>query len=645
MNQLNQVMAARNKSMPKQDVKQVEHDPAEITLKIGASVEIPRVAYPCIYIPSSVYEQMFSKIVLFEDNLFPVLPALIDKAYCAPFNLQNDFKYVKQITFRQQPLVKALKTVVLRFDAQLRKFTHLQSYLKNILTNSVMNKGQTFEVLVNGRQCKFTVVSEAGVVSAATEIEFEPLEKVIRPELKINLAGYCKNLKLMYLAILGYMGVEQEKLLELKEHYQLEYVPPNIKSVLLYGDPGQGKSNFFFSLNKQLQNYVKIQFMTNGYEQPEPDAQLIFIDEIDSYSEVHQQLIQQQMKQYVIIAATNRPESVKLNFTQRFEVFQGPEDKLEQITEFCIQNNIQLSSSQLLHLATLSKQYSPADIDLILNNSDLTTLFHSYPETLKQYQPSNLKQYSMASKEPALLRGHEQTVQLITNQINDRLYTQPVLFYGLPGSGKGQLIKYLAFKLNCSILTINASEICSPYVGQTEIALKTVFARAAKTKILFLDEIDVLFAKDKQSHNLRLFSVFQQLLDKSCCVVIGATNRPWVLQAGVVRRFQKRVFFGHLTQEDAIKLLEDEVGQILDFKIDIENNNNSPFDKNNVITHLTKKRTGAEISDLSHKVKMKAVAKGDKVNIDEFTEILKSVKSAINNEEIGRFEQFQKDNQ
>ncbi|CAL6041293.1 C-terminal [Hexamita inflata] len=42
---------------------------------------------------------------------------------------------------------------------------------------------------------------------------------------------------------------------------------------------------------------------------------------------------------------------------------------------------------------------------------------------------------------------------------------------------------------------------------------------------------------------------------------------------------------------------------------------------------------------------MKAVAKGDKVNIDEFTEILKSVKSSINNEEIGRFEQFQKDNQ
>ncbi len=71
--------------------------------------------------------------------------------------------------------------------------------------------------------------------------------------------------------------------------------------------------------------------------------------------------------------------------------------------------------------------------------------------------------------------------------------------YGEPGTGKSLYAKYLADQLGIEVLLKRASDLISPYVGQTEQNIAEAFAEAkAKKAMLIFDEADT-FLQDRNN--------------------------------------------------------------------------------------------------------------------------------------------------
>uniref|UniRef100_A0A7R9V8S0 AAA+ ATPase domain-containing protein n=1 Tax=Chlamydomonas euryale TaxID=1486919 RepID=A0A7R9V8S0_9CHLO len=134
--------------------------------------------------------------------------------------------------------------------------------------------------------------------------------------------------------------------------------------------------------------------------------------------------------------------------------------------------------------------------------------------------------------------------------------TRGVLFYGPPGTGKTMLAKALAKQSGCYFLNITASSIMSKWLGDASRLVRAVFTLAAKLQpcIIFIDEVDALLGKrgmhTEHEATLQVKTEFMQLWDgmESCrgqrVVVMGATNRPWMVDEAVLRRFSTQYEIG-----------------------------------------------------------------------------------------------------
>ena len=70
-----------------------------------------------------------------------------------------------------------------------------------------------------------------------------------------------------------------------------------------------------------------------------------------------------------------------------------------------------------------------------------------------------------------------------------------MLFYGLSGTGKTELARYIAEKLNKKICLKRVSDIMSPYVGENEQNIAKAFSEAeASGDVLLFDEADSFFS-------------------------------------------------------------------------------------------------------------------------------------------------------
>ncbi|EFJ50124.1 hypothetical protein VOLCADRAFT_73960 [Volvox carteri f. nagariensis] len=127
--------------------------------------------------------------------------------------------------------------------------------------------------------------------------------------------------------------------------------------------------------------------------------------------------------------------------------------------------------------------------------------------------------------------------------------TKGVLLYGPPGTGKTMLAKALAKQSKCFFLNITASSIMSKWLGDANRLVRAVFSLASKLEpcIIFIDEVDAMLGKRGNSSEheamLQVKTEFMQLWDGmessrgQRVVVMGATNRPWMVDEAVLRRF------------------------------------------------------------------------------------------------------------
>ena len=141
------------------------------------------------------------------------------------------------------------------------------------------------------------------------------------------------------------------------------------------------------------------------------------------------------------------------------------------------------------------------------------------------------------------------------------------LLHGPPGTGKTMLLRAVAAETNAHVLTINGPSIVSEYLGETESALRGIFAEAVQYQpaIIFVDEIDALVPKRDSDESgeaeSRVVSTLLTLMDGMGAggqvVVVGATNRPNSIDPALRRpgRFGQELEIGIPDAEGRLDIL------------------------------------------------------------------------------------------
>src|SRR5215207_9576444 len=133
-----------------------------------------------------------------------------------------------------------------------------------------------------------------------------------------------------------------------------------------------------------------------------------------------------------------------------------------------------------------------------------------------------------------------------------------ILLYGPPGCGKTLLAAAAAAEIEGYFINVDASSMMSKWLGEAEKNVSKLFIMARKLYgtenvpvLLFIDEIDSLLGarNSEVGGEVRVKNQFLTEMDginekskESFLYVIGATNKPWTLEAGFLRRFQKRIY-------------------------------------------------------------------------------------------------------
>lgn len=179
------------------------------------------------------------------------------------------------------------------------------------------------------------------------------------------------------------------------------------------------------------------------------------------------------------------------------------------------------------------------------------------------------------------------------------------------------------------------------WVGKSEEGVRKVFERARQVSpcIIFFDEIDALAGKRGMEQGTKVTErVLNQILsemdgieDLSNVIVIGATNRPDMLDSALLRpgRFDRILLVGSPSKEGREKI----------FKIHTKN---MPLAKDVVVSDIldrTEGYVGADIESLVREAAMLCLRENmenKEVKMKHFEEALKKVGASVSKSDMDR---------
>ena len=133
-----------------------------------------------------------------------------------------------------------------------------------------------------------------------------------------------------------------------------------------------------------------------------------------------------------------------------------------------------------------------------------------------------------------------------------------MLFYGLSGTGKTELARYIAEQLGKEIILRRPSDILSPYVGEDEQNIRDAFDQAEQSDaILLFDEADTFFYDRNQAQRTwerSLVNEFLTQMEEFSGILICTTNLRNIMDPAMQRRFHMLVEFKPM-KFDGIKIM------------------------------------------------------------------------------------------
>ena len=135
-----------------------------------------------------------------------------------------------------------------------------------------------------------------------------------------------------------------------------------------------------------------------------------------------------------------------------------------------------------------------------------------------------------------------------------------MLFYGLSGTGKTELARYMSQKLEKDILLKRASDILGMFVGESEKNIRQAFEEAERTNsILLFDEADSFFAdRNNAQHSWErtMVNEFLTQMEEFKGILICTTNLKHIMDSAMQRRFHFCVEFKPLEKSGIQTMLE-----------------------------------------------------------------------------------------
>ncbi|MBW3583374.1 MAG: CDC48 family AAA ATPase [Euryarchaeota archaeon] len=454
---------------------------------------------------------------------------------------------------------------------------------------------------------------------------------------------------------------------------------------------GQSEENLRKTFEEAEKNYPSIVFID------EIDAIAPKRDEVQG--EVERRVVSQMLTlmdglkgrgKVIVIGATNRPDSIDqaLRRPGRFdrEIEIGVPDR-EGRLEILMIHTRNMPKAEDVDLEAISEKcygYVGADLSALAREGAMQALRRYLPEIdLDKPIPAELLErmrvtmddFTQAMKliEPSALRefmievptiswddvgGLDEVKQSLREAVEwplnnpeafDRLGIRPprgILLYGPPGTGKTLVAKAVANESGANFLSVKGPEVLSKWVGESEKAVREIFKKAKQSapSIVFLDEIDSIAPRrgafEGSSHVTE--SVVNQLLTSvdgleslEGVVIIGATNRPDIIDPGLLRagRFDRLLHVKAPEEKGRKKILEVHMKSMpLNADVDVDE-----------IAGITKGYVGSDIESLCREAAILALREdinAKEVTMKHFNEALKQVRASVNDELIKYYDRL-----
>ena len=205
-----------------------------------------------------------------------------------------------------------------------------------------------------------------------------------------------------------------------------------------------------------------------------------------------------------------------------------------------------------------------------------------------------------------------------------------VLLWGPPGCGKTLLAKAVANESRANFISVKGPELLNKYVGESERAVRQVFARARSSVpcVIFFDELDALVPKRDDSlseSSARVVNTLLTELDglskRQGIYVIAATNRPDIIDSAMLRpgRLETLLFVDLPEEAERVEILQT-----------LSRNLSIPYtDAIADVARACEGFSGADLESLLRRAGYAAIKRNDGIKIEDFLTARQKIRPSV----------------